>query len=255
MFGWRTAWILLRAHRGRVQWVAQISMGEGVMKAYVYGARRDLPQGFEDFTMAKGSAIVSIDMHQGHLADTPDCPCPAPRARDIVMPIDAFHAAARAVGVPVIHVKSVLRKGGVDDTAGIPSAWRRTFPLHVGAIPNSDAHAIEGTRWTEFVTHVDRQDLVVAGKKRLSPFFATDLDFLLRQMNVRTVVLNGGMTDCCILNAAFDASNLSYRVVVLRDLVRGTDQDMEDAALKMVSLHLGVVTDATDLLEQWRSGR
>jgi biuret amidohydrolase len=225
------------------------------MKAYVYGARRDLPQGFEDFTTAARSAIVSIDMHQGHLADTPECPCPAPRAREIVAPIDAFHAAARTIGVPVIHVKSVLRKGGVDDVAGIPSAWRRTFPLHVGAIANSDAHAIEGSRWTEFVTQVEPQDLVVAGKKRLSPFFATDLDFLLRQMNVRTVVLNGGMTDCCILNAAFDASNLSYRVVVLRDLVRGTDEDMEDAALKMVSLHLGVVTDAADLLEQWRSRR
>ena len=68
------------------------------MKAYVYGARRDLPQGFEDFTTAARSAIVSIDMHQGHLADTPECPCPAPRAREIVAPIDAFHAAARMVG-------------------------------------------------------------------------------------------------------------------------------------------------------------
>ena len=106
------------------------------MKAYVYGARRDLPQGFEDFTTAARSAIVSIDMHQGHLADTPDCPCPAPRAREIVAPIDAFHAAARAVGVPVVHVKSVLRKGGVDDTAGIPSAWRRTLrPTPASASP------------------------------------------------------------------------------------------------------------------------
>jgi biuret amidohydrolase len=224
------------------------------MKAYVYGTKRDLPQGFEDFAAHSRAAIVSIDMHQGHLADTPDCPCPAPRARDIVAPIDAFHAAARKVGVPVIHVKSVLRKGGVDDLAGIPSAWRRTFPLYVGQIPNSDAHAIEGSRWTEFVTHVEPQDLIVAGKKRLSPFFATDLDFLLRQMNVRTVVLNGGMTDCCILNAAFDASNLSYRVVVLRDLVRGTNEEMEEAALRMVSLHLGVVADAADLLEEWCAG-
>ncbi|WP_027582697.1 isochorismatase family cysteine hydrolase [Bradyrhizobium sp. Ai1a-2] len=223
------------------------------MKAYVYGERRELPQGFEDFTQAARTAIISVDMHQGHLADTPDCPCPAPRAREIVAPIDQFHVAARAIGVPVIHVKSVLRKTGVDDIAGIPSAWRRTFPLYVGAIPNSDAHAIEGSRWTEFVTHVEPQDLVVAGKKRLSPFFATDLDFLLRQMNVRTVVLDGGMTDCCILNAAFDASNLSYRVVVLRDLVRGTNEEMEDAALKMVSLHLGIVTDAADLLAEWRA--
>src|SRR5258707_8233452 len=95
----------------------------GVVKAYVYGTKRDLPEGFGDFLEASRSAIISIDMHQGHLADTPDCPCPAPRARDIVAPIDRFHAEARAIGVPVIHVKSVLRKDRVDDVAGIPSAW------------------------------------------------------------------------------------------------------------------------------------
>src|ERR1700747_468619 len=76
------------------------------MKAYVYGARRDLPQGFEDFTQASRAAIVSIDMHQGHLADTPDCPCPAPRARELVAPIDAFHDQARRLGVPIIHVRT-----------------------------------------------------------------------------------------------------------------------------------------------------
>src|SRR5882724_5465590 len=225
------------------------------MRIHVYGTPRDIEAGFDDYLDPAKTAVVSIDMHRGHLDASPDCPCPAPRARDIVAPIDTFHDRSRALGIPIIHVRSILRRGGVDDINGISAAWRRTFPLHVGAIPNSDAHAIEGSRWTEFVTQVEAQDLVVASKKRLSPFFATDLDFLLRQMNVRTVVLNGGMTDCCILNAAFDASNLSYRVVVLRDLVRGTDEDMEDAALKMVSLHLGVVTDADELLEQWRSRR
>ena len=157
-----------------------------------------------------------------------------------------------SLGVPVIHVKTVLRKGGVDDVKGIKSAWRLTFPLYVGDIPNADEHAIEGSRWTELVTRVDPADLVVESKKRLSVFYPTDLDFLLRNMNVRTVVLDGGFTDCCVLNAAFDASNLNYRVVVLRDLVRGTNPDMEDAALKMVSLHLGLVMDAADLLAEWK---
>ena len=222
------------------------------MKAYVYGMRRDLPKGFEEFSDIRRTAIVSIDMHEGHLADTPDCPCPAPRARDVVAPIDRFHDEARALGVPVIHVKTVLRQGGVDDVRGIKSAWRLTFPLHVGDIPNADEHAIEGSRWTNFVTRVEPIDLVVDTKKRLSPFYPTDLDFLLRNMDVRTVVLDGGFTDCCVLNAAFDASNLNYRVVVLRDLVRGTNEEMEDAALKMVSLHLGLVMDAADLLAEWK---
>lgn len=221
------------------------------MKAYVYGTRRDLPDGFDDYLDPRLSVIVSIDMHRGHLEDDPDCPCPAPRAREIVAPIDAFHRQARAAGVRVIHVRSVLRRGGVDDIAGIPSAWRRVFPLHVGPIPNADAHAIEGSRWTELVTEVDERDLMVSSKKRLSAFYPTDLDFLLRNLGARIVVFDGGFTDCCVLNSAFDAANRDYRVVVLRDLVRGTDPAMEDAALKMVSLHLGLVADSADLLDAW----
>lgn len=220
---------------------------------YVYGERRALPEGaeFADFFEPRHTAVISIDMHEGHLAEGADCPCPAPRAREIVAPIDEFHDDARSRGVPVVHVRTVLRRGGVDDVAGNVSAWRLVFPLHVGPIPNAAQHAIAGTKWTEFRTKVADDDLIVETKKRLSVFYPTDLDFLLRNMGVRTVVLNGGFTDCCVLNAAFDASNHDYRVVVARDLVRGTNPEMEDAALKMVSLHMGLVMDGADLLASW----
>lgn len=221
------------------------------MKAYIYGEKRTLPDGFEDYAERARTAIVSIDMHQGHLADTPDCPCPAPRAREIVEPIDAFHDRVRQLGLPIIHVRTGLRQGGIDDVKGGRAAWRRVFPLYVGTIPNADEHAIEGSRWTEFVTRIEPDDLIVKTKKRLSAFYPTDLDFLLRNLGVRVVVLNGGFTDCCILNAAFDASNHDYRVVVLRDLVRGTNAEMEEAALKIISLHTGLVMDSADLLAEW----
>jgi biuret amidohydrolase len=222
------------------------------MRINVYGKPQDTGDAFEDYLDPAKTAIVSIDMHRGHLDESPQCPCPAPRARDIVKPVDAFHDAARALGIPVIHVRSVLRRGGEDDIRGISSAWRRTFPLHVGEIPNSAAHAIEGSPWTEFVTRVGPNDLIVETKKRLSAFYPTDLDFLLRNMRIETIVLNGGFTDCCILNTAFDASNHNYRVIVARDLVRGTDDNLENAALAMVSLHLGLVADDADILAEWK---
>ena len=223
------------------------------MRIHVYGKPRDITEGFDDYLDPTRTAVVSIDMHRGHLDPSPDCPCPAPRARDVVAPIDAFHDRVRALGIPIIHVRSVLRRGGADDLAGISAAWRRTFPLHVGAIPNSDAHAIEGSRWTEFVTRVEASDLIVETKRRLSAFYPTDLDFLLRNMRVETIVLNGGFTDCCVLNTAFDANNHNYRVVVAQDLVRGTDDHLEAAALAMVSLHLGLVVDSADLAAEWQS--
>src|SRR6266446_3060466 len=131
------------------------------MRVHIYGKPQEIETGFDDFLDSTRAAVVSIDMHRGHLDDSPQCPCPAPRAREIVAPIDSFHDSARALGIPIVHVRSVLRRGGEDDIRGISSAWRRTFPLHVGTIPNSDAHAIEGSRWTEFVTRVEPNDLIV----------------------------------------------------------------------------------------------
>jgi biuret amidohydrolase len=225
------------------------------MRTYVYGKPQDTRDNFEDYLDPGKTAIVSIDMHRGHLDPSPQCPCPAPRAREIVAPIDAFHDAARRLGVPIIHVRSVLRRGGEDDIRGISAAWRRTFPLYLGEIPNSEAHAIEGSPWTEFVTRVAADDLIVETKRRLSAFYPTDLDFLLRNMRIESLVLNGGFTDCCILNAAFDANNHNYRVIVARDLVRGTDAHLEEAALAMVSLHLGLVADSADILAEWNGRR
>ena len=225
------------------------------LRAFVYEQPRELDAAqFADYLDPATTAVISIDMHRGHLDDSPDCPCPAPRAHDVVAPIDAFHDAVRALGGRIVHVKSTLRPDGVDDIRGIPSAWRRTFPLHVGPIPNAAAHAIEGSPWTEWVTRVEPGDMRVENKRRLSAFYPTDLDFLLRNQRITTVVLDGGFTDCCVLNTAFDANNHNYRVIVLRDLVRGTDAALEAAALTMVSLHLGLVMESQDLLAQWRGG-
>ena len=223
------------------------------INSYLYGQRRPIPNesDYAKYFDRSRTAFVSIDMHEGHLSESPACPCPAPRARAIVDQVDAANARARELGVPVIHVRTGLRPSGIDDVKGIPSAWRLGFAEYVGGIPNVDAHGIEGTEWVEFRTQVLPGDEIVNSKKRLSAFYPTDLDFLLRQMGVDTIVLTGIMTDCCILSTSFDASNRNYRVIVLKDCVAGTNDELEDAALKIISLNLGLVMDTADLLEAW----
>src|ERR1700694_1632947 len=196
--------------------------------AYVYERRQELPAGFEEWLESERAAIISIDMHRGHLDESPDCTLPAPRAREIIEPVNRFHDEARALGVPVVHVRLTLRRGGQDDLKGTKAAWRLTNPLFFGGLfSNADQHAIEGSRWTEFVTRVEPDDLVVNTKKRLTAFYPSDLDFLLRNMGIKAVVLTGIATEGCVLNTALDASNLGYRTVVLRDLVKGIDETLE----------------------------
>lgn len=225
------------------------------LRAIVDGIEREIPSDpFGDWVRTGDTAVISIDMHQGHLSDDPMCPCPAPRGREIIEPVNAFHRAARALRIPVIHVRSVLRPGGEDDLGGqSPAAWRSLVQLYADPIPGIDQHAIEGSKWTEFATEVLEQDLIVQTKRRLSPFYPTDLDFLLRSMGIRRVVINGGMTDCCVLLGAFEASNLGYRVAVAADLVRGSNAELEHAALRMLSLHCALVMTSEAILSAWQA--
>jgi nicotinamidase-related amidase len=222
------------------------------MHAYFYGAKKKLPKDFDDYFMAQDTVIVEMDMCRGHLDENPDVTCPCPRGREILEPVNRFNQEARKLKIPVIHVRAVNRKGGVDDVQGNIAAWRRVFPMTVGPIPNAAMHNIEGSKWCDFMVDVKEEDLTVSSKKRLSAFYPTDLEFLLRNLKRNTLVITGLMTDCCVLNTSFDGSNRGFKVIVPQDLTRGFSPEMEDGALKIISLHLGLVVESQELVRKWR---
>ena len=126
--------------------------------------------------------------------------------------------------------------------------------MTVGPIPNADMHNIEGSKWCDFMVDVHEKDLTVNTKKRLNAFHPSDLEFLLRNIRKETIVITGLMTDCCILNTSFEGSNKGFKVIVPRDLTRGFNPDMEEAALRIVSLHIGLVVDSDALILKWKKG-
>lgn len=222
------------------------------MEAYFNGICKEIPIELEkEFLDPCDTAVITVDMHDGHLSTDPDCPCPSPRGREIIEPINAFTAACREMNIPIIHVRSILRRDGADERC-YPSAWKMTFPISVGTIPNINEHAKEGTKWNRFSIYTDANDYYVNTKKRLSAFYATDLELLLRNLGIRRIVLTGCMTDCCILNTAFDGANRDFRIVVPRDLTRGTEE-LEESAYRIISLHLGLVVDSNRLIDYWRA--
>src|SRR5258708_1192163 len=93
--------------------------------AYRHGRGHLVTEEFEDYFDPHRAAVVSIDMHRSHLDDPVHCPCPGPRGRAVIGDIDGFHRRARTLGVPIIHVRTWLRRGGVDDAAGNRASWRR----------------------------------------------------------------------------------------------------------------------------------
>ncbi len=228
------------------------------MHCFLYNRdRRDLPDAFDPWLDPARTAVVCIDMHAGHLAiDDPDCTCPAPRGVEKIAIHDEFHAACRAIGIPIIMVQHWQRHGGIDDRFSRSRTgkanWRWLYELYLPENPAMDEHSWEGTKWVELmVEHDPDVDYYVRTKKRLSAFYPTDLEFLLRQLDVDTIVITGAYTDCCDISTAFDAANRDFRVIVPRDVVAGFSEEAENAALHIISLHAGLVVESGPLLAEW----
>ena len=228
------------------------------------GSLKELPStdALEKWMDPVHTAVVCIDMHRGHIGPEDQLPCPAPRARDLIDAHNRFHAAARELGVPVIMVQHWQRHGGIDDVNSKAhnrgANWRVLYDLFLPPNPLVDELNWEGTKWLDLlVDHDPERDYHVRSKKRLSAFYPTDLEFLLRQLDVHNVVLTGTLTDCCVINSAVDAANRDFRVTVPRDVTGGLSEETERWAFGIISMHAGLVVDSAELVAEWsaRLGR
>jgi nicotinamidase-related amidase len=74
----------------------------------------------------------------------------------------------------------------------------------------------------------------VVVKHRVSPFYATSLEMLLRKRNIDTVLLAGVSTDLVVLSTARDAHDRDYRVTVLSDASAAHTQRLHTTALTLI---------------------
>jgi nicotinamidase-related amidase len=105
----------------------------------------------------------------------------------------------------------------------------------------------------EAALHGDRPELVIPIapdenclrllKVRHSAFYASSLDYLLRRLETRRLILTGQVTEQCILYTALDAYVRHFSVVVAPDAVAHIDPELSDAALTMMhkNMHAEIV--------------
>lgn len=91
---------------------------------------------------------------------------------------------------------------------------------------------------------------VTVKKHRLSGFFGTDLDIILRTNNIRTIVVAGIVTQGCVLSTIIDAANHDYYAVVLKDCVDSPQKDLHNAALKIMSYRY-YVESSSKIMRIW----
>ncbi len=212
------------------------------------------------------TAIVTIDMHRGHLdSQVATMPAkPEDAARVITAATDALDFA-RGNGIPIIHVILVWRKipglgsegMSVPFWAAMSAITEKENRLSPGRKSTVDDHNIEGSPGTAIIPELyDERDYVIDNKKRLDCFMGTDLDMLLENLGAKNVCLMGINTNTCVLNTAFTAFNKNYRTVVMSDCVASMyGDDLHEFGLQNVMRSLGWVVTNEQFKEKIEEGR
>jgi nicotinamidase-related amidase len=209
----------------------------------------------------KQTAIVTIDMHRGHLdMDVATMPAKPEDAQRVIANARAALDFARGQGMPVIHVVLVYRRiPGLGSEGMVSPFWKAMHAalgeedrLTPGRKSTIREHNIEGTPGTEIIPELYREgDYVIDNKKRLDCFYGTDLRFLLDTLGIRNVVLMGINTNTCVLNTSFTAFNFDYRVVVLSDCVASMyGDDLHVLGLQNIARCLGWVISNEQFFEK-----
>ena len=95
-------------------------------------------------------------------------------------------------------------------------------------------------------------DLVLHRWHGLGPMGGTDLDAVLRNLGVRTIVAVGVSLNVAIPNLVMDAVNAGYRVVLPRDAVAGIPTEYGVAVIDNTLSLLSTVTTTDALIDTWQ---
>lgn len=153
---------------------------------------------------------------------------------------------ARATGVPVVWVEL----GSDPARPWRSSTWLRGGDPD-GPMPDDEPCRIgtEGAEWYRTAPAPGETRVV---KRGYSGFLGTDLEARLTSAGIGWVTVVGLTTECCVLATAQDAMQLGWPVVVPQDATAAYDTDVHDAALTLIDLNVGVVTDADETVALWR---
>jgi len=75
-------------------------------------------------------------------------------------------------------------------------------------------------------------DEIVIGKTSSSVFISTNIDYVLRNLGVRSLIIAGLLTDQCVDSAVRDACDLGYLVTLVTDACATYSQERHDSSLR-----------------------
>jgi nicotinamidase-related amidase len=191
------------------------------------------------------TAVVTSELQNGVVGEEAILPALAEVARGGMIPAVArLVKGARASGVEVVHGTYEIR---IDGKGGNVNA--RLF----NALADAPIRLLKGSEPARVVDEVgvEPTDLVLPRSHGLCPMSGTELEPLLRNMGVSTVVVAGVSVNVAVTNLVMEAVNRGFDVVLPRDAVCGVPADYADAIIDNTLSLLATVTTVDELTAIW----
>lgn len=202
-----------------------------------------------DLLVPATTALVTQECQGGVIGLQAGLPLLAEEAqREAIPNIVSLVAAARAAGVAVVHCLIERRADGRGSNTNA-----RLF----AAGKSMDVDLSRGSAGASVLPAIgdDPSDLILTRTHGLGPMTGTDLDPILRNLGIKTVVGVGVSVNVAITNFVMDAVNRGYQFVLPRDAVAGYPREYAEAVIANTLSLLATVTTTDDVLETWDSRR
>jgi nicotinamidase-related amidase len=191
------------------------------------------------------TALITQECQGGVIGADPALPQLAEIARREMIPnVARLAAGARAAGVPVLHCVAMRRPDGQGSNSNA-RLFHGMLKTPVALTP--------GTPAVEVIPEigVEETDLVLSRLHGLGPMGGTDLDPVLRNLGVTTIVGVGVSVNVGMLDFTMDAINAGYQFVMPRDGVAGIPEEYAEAVLDNTLSLLATLTTTADVLATW----
>ena len=191
------------------------------------------------------TVLLLQECQKGVIGPLSNLPEMAEAAKKEMIPnVVRLAAAARQAGVRVIHATA----------AHPPDMWGANSNARVfHGVLKSPVKLILGTEAVEVLDEIgiEENDTLFFRQHGLSPMQGTELDSLMRNAGVTTIVLAGVSANIAIPNTTFDAVNRSYQVVIPRDGSSGPPPEYTEQLLQPPLSYSATLRTPADLGTAW----
>lgn len=184
--------------------------------------------------MNQNSALLIMDMQNGIAGALDDLD-------EIVAPTNEAIAVARQHNIPIIFVRVAFSKGFSEISPN-----NKIFSRLI----NSGQSMTEDDPASQIINelNVDSNDLIIT-KQRVSAFTGSNLEVLLRSLQVDHFILTGVATSGVVLSTAVEAIDKDFKLTILKDATADRDLKTHEFLIDNILTKYGQVLNTKEWID------